>query len=39
MDKFCKNPAYKNISSSQSKNVKPVYRIVCSNGVCRIITL
>ena len=39
MDKFSKPQGYKSISSSESKNVKPVYRIVCSNGVCRIITL
>ena len=39
MDKFCKNPAYKSISSSQSKNVKYTYKVACSNGVCKIITL
>lgn len=39
MDKFSKPIGYKSISSSQSKNVKPVYKVVCSNGICKIITL
>ena len=37
MDKFCKNPAYKSISATQSKNIKPKYKVICENGICRIV--
>ncbi len=39
MDKFSKPDSYKSISSTQYKCVKPVYKVVCSNGVCKIIIL
>ena len=37
--KFSKPQGYKSISATQSKNLKPKYKVVCENGVCRIITL
>jgi hypothetical protein len=39
MDKFSKPDSYKSISATQSKNVKPKpkYKVVCENGICRIV--
>ena len=36
-NKFSKPDSYKSISATQSKNLKPKYKVVCENGICRIV--